>query len=80
MTVAHLTEKATKPKPPRTRRLTAGIAYPSTAQISRVVRAAQAAGVVVGNVEVGRDGAIRVSEAPRENKSSDEFEMWQDRL
>jgi hypothetical protein len=51
--------------------------YPRKVEIERVVSAIRASGVDVGEVEVGPDGTIRVTEArscPREPQS--EFDRW----
>ena len=64
------------------RRTRAKRAYPTPAQIAKVVQGARDAGVNVVGVEVTPDGSIRVSDivSPQAKAPTDEFLNWEDRL
>ena len=64
------------------RRTRAKRAYPTPAQIKKVVQGARDAGVNVVGVEVTPDGSIRISDgvSPQANAPTDEFLNWEDRL
>lgn len=51
--------------------------YPSDAQIERAVDVARRCGIIVGGIEINRDGSIRI--LPAEARLDSPYEQWKAR-